>query len=191
MKKVIPIIGIVAMTIPITPPLYASCSTFFSGCSTTANGNLNTSRCSDTSSTCYGFTENGNRPSVYVKSCSGCTGKNSLVASSVQLSPSCTATYYTCACTACNSSNCKSTDWSGNGSSQTRTVKNCDSNCECISTTERRCNAGYYGNGITCTRCPQGTSSAGTTSITGCCISAGASGSDSTGSYRYTSECCY
>lgn len=146
------------MTIPITPPLYASCSTFSSGCSTYA---ARPSGRATTSTTCYGFTENGNRPSSYVNSCTNCPGKNSPVASSVQLSPSCTATYYTCACTACNSSNCKSTDWSGNGSSQTRTVRDCNSNCECISTTERRCSAGYYGNGTTCTRCPQGTSKAG------------------------------
>lgn len=55
------------------------------------------------------------------------------------------------------------------------------------------CNANYYKNGGRfCSACPSsGRSSRGSTSITSCYLPSGTTGSDSTGSYTYTSNCYY
>lgn len=67
-------------------------------------------------------------------------------------------------------------------------------------TNEYRCAAGYYGNAkgtsvynlTGCNQCPSGgTSAAGATVITGCYLPSGTTGSDSTGTYTYTSNCYY
>lgn len=63
-----------------------------------------------------------------------------------------------------------------------------------------RCAADYYGIVIGqdkgCTKCPssggiEGRSDAGTTSITGCYIPSGTTGSDASGTFTYTSKCYY
>ncbi|MBO8407247.1 MAG: hypothetical protein IAC77_02165 [Proteobacteria bacterium] len=56
--------------------------------------------------------------------------------------------------------------------------------------------AGYYGDagnyGRNCTKCPgSGTSAAGSTSITDCYMPSGSTGSDSSGTFIYTSTCYY
>ncbi|MDE6478344.1 MAG: hypothetical protein K2L94_03800, partial [Alphaproteobacteria bacterium] len=85
--------------------------------------------------------------------------------------------YYICTenCTGC--SNCTSDSaWSAHSTGYEKKVtRTCNCNT-CSATTSYRCAAGYYGtstNGTSgCTRCPNnGSSSAGTTSVTGCCIS--------------------
>lgn len=55
------------------------------------------------------------------------------------------------------------------------------------------CAIGEYGDGLlTCTACPTpGTSAKGARKITDCYIANGTTGSDSTGSYKYTSDCYY
>ena len=74
---------------------------------------------------------------------------------------------------------------------QRRRVYSCTNNT-CSNSYEYRCSANYYGNGTTCTACPSpGTSSAGTTSVSGCCIATNTTGSDSIGSYKYKTGCCY
>lgn len=99
--------------------------------------------------------------------------------------------------------------WQSTGSNRVRrTVTTYTENsdymaCNPTTTTnyEYGCAAGYYqsgGNGasMTCTQCPSsggatGTNAAGTTDITTCCIPANTSFSDTSGSGKYTSECCY
>ena len=80
---------------------------------------------------------------------------------------------------------------------QTRDYK-CDGKYTVIN--EYRCAVGYYGNAegtssynlTGCSPCPiGGTSEAGATSITGCYIPAGTTGSDSTGGYTYAEDCYY
>ena len=61
-------------------------------------------------------------------------------------------------------------------------------------TTKYRCAAGYWGNPSNnvsgCTKCTSpGTSTAGSTSITRCYVPSGTTGSDSTGTFTYTSKC--
>lgn len=54
------------------------------------------------------------------------------------------------------------------------------------------CAVGEYGDGLICTTCPTpGTSTRGAKKITDCYIANGTTGSDSTGSYKYTSDCYY
>ena len=103
--------------------------------------------------------------------------------------------YYTCLL-ACTNSNCKSdTSWSSYGDGyERRILRECSDSTTCKTTYSYRCAAGYYGsssNGTSgCNPCPSGgTSSAGTTSATGCYIPSGTTGSDSTGTYKYTSNC--
>ena len=66
----------------------------------------------------------------------------------------------------------------------------------CSSTFTYKCEAGYYGNPTafnkTCTKCPSpGTSAEGSTSQSDCYIPAGTTGSDSSGTYKYVSDCHY
>ena len=103
--------------------------------------------------------------------------------------------FFTCVQT-CTSSNCKSdTSWSAAGTGyQKKANRSCSDSTTCKTTYSYRCAAGYYGsssNGTSgCNPCPSGgTSSAGTTSATGCYIPSGTTGSDSTGTYKYTSNC--
>lgn len=96
---------------------------------------------------------------------------------------------------------CESTGWTsvGGGREQKITATCNTSTCVCSKTVQYRCSAGYWGTGIIdmstgvgCTACASpGTSSAGTTSISGCCIPSGTTGTDSTGSYRYSFSCCW
>ena len=67
----------------------------------------------------------------------------------------------------------------------------------CVRGQNYRCVAGAYGNPsasnkTACAPCPSpGTSSAGSTSQSDCYIPAGTTGSDSTGTYKYTANCYY
>ncbi len=95
-------------------------------------------------------------------------------------------------------SDCTTSAWTaGNTGYQKRTYASCNTaTCVCTKTAQYRCAAGYYGtssNGTSgCTRCPSnGSSTAGATAITSCYLPSGTTGSDSTGSYTYTSNCYY
>lgn len=66
----------------------------------------------------------------------------------------------------------------------------------CNKTFTFKCEAGYYGKPTafnkTCTKCPSpGTSAEGSTSQSDCYIPAGTTGSDSSGTYKYVSDCHY
>lgn len=69
----------------------------------------------------------------------------------------------------------------------------CPTNSTCTSTSSFSCNRGFYKNGSSCTACPGGgtTPRSGATSVTSCYLAAGATGSDSSGSYTFTSDCYY
>ena len=90
---------------------------------------------------------------------------------------------------------CTNEDWSSNGTGKEKRCVKTDLSASC----EYRCAANYYGNGTTCTACPPyngiaGTSSAGSTSVSSCCIASGAtySFSDTAGSgtAKISSTCC-
>ena len=126
---------------------------------------------------------------IYV--CTSCASGYSLVSDSLDRPSGCsnsyTYTYCKQNCTGC--SNCTSdTTWSSNGTGKEKlTTRTCSCNT-CNTSTQYRCAAGYYGNGTTCTACPSGgTSSAGTTTVGGCCAT---SFSDTKGSGNYNRKCC-
>ena len=106
-----------------------------------------------------------------------------------------TISYRTCPTKCAGCTNCVSDSNFSSYSAgyQRKATRTCD--CEtCRTTYSYRCAAGYYGsssNGTSgCSPCPSGgTSSAGTTSATGCYIPSGTTGSDATGTYKYTSNC--
>lgn len=97
---------------------------------------------------------------------------------------------------------CVSTAWSAYSTGyQKRTAAKCNtSTCVCSKNTEYRCAAGYYGtttNGKSgCTQCPpsngiSATSDAGATLVTQCYLPSGATGTDATGTFIYTTNCYY
>ena len=105
--------------------------------------------------------------------------------------------------TLCTPENCKplTTGWGSCGSGANSYVE-CEATAECrgslcVRGQNYRCVAGAYGNPsasnkTACTPCPSpGTSAAGSTSQSDCYIPAGTTGSDSTGTYKYTSNCYY
>ena len=150
--------------------------------------------CAMSTATCWG----SGTDKTGVESCTTCESGYTKVSKSIILScgnGTVTATYNTCLPT-CTTSNCKSdTSWSAAGTGyQKKANRSCSDSTTCKTTYSYRCAAGYYGsssNGRSgCNPCPSGgTSSAGTTSATGCYIPSGTTGSDSTGTYKYTSNC--
>ena len=105
--------------------------------------------------------------------------------------------------TLCTPENCKptTTGWGSCGSGANSYVE-CEATAECVGDfcvrgQNYRCVAGAYGNPsasnkTACAPCPSpGTSAAGSTSQSDCYIPAGTTGSDSTGTYKYTSNCYY
>ena len=101
--------------------------------------------------------------------------------------------------TRCTPENCKPSveGWQSCGS-----YVECEATAECVGNfcmhgQNYRCVAGAYGNPslsnkTACAPCPSpGTSAAGSTSQSDCYIPAGTTGSDSTGTYKYTANCYY
>ncbi len=70
---------------------------------------------------------------------------------------------------------------------------NANAACTADAKTYTACKTGYYLSGGTCYSCPSGGTSADQNSggITDCYLPSGTTGSDSTGSYTYTSNCYY
>lgn len=99
-------------------------------------------------------------------------------------------------CIQCDSS-CSGSGWTDYGTGYVRKYTGvCNCNGTCDKTYSYACAAGYYGvtsNGTSgCTPCPNsGTSAQASTSITSCYLPSGTVGSDSTGTYVYTSNCYY
>lgn len=85
--------------------------------------------------------------------------------------------------------------------SQQQIIRTCVGNTCTVMQTNYRCVAGYYGTPsatVKCSRCPQlpgsttyGLSSMGATKITECYWPSGGGGSDSSGSFIFTSHCYY
>ena len=105
--------------------------------------------------------------------------------------------------TFCTPETCKptTTGWGSCGFGANSYVE-CEETAECVGSlcvrgTNYRCVAGAYGNPsasnkTACAPCPSpGTSAAGSTSQSDCYIPAGTTGSDSTGTYKYTANCYY
>lgn len=107
----------------------------------------------------------------------------------------------TICCETCSASTCVSdTTYSGIGDGyEVKTIRECSECNGCVGEDLLRCAAGYYGDGYnTCTQCPKstetntyGTSSPGSTSITGCYIPDGTAFSNTTGRGKFTANCNY
>ncbi len=134
--------------------------------------------------------------------CASCSGLlQTLEETTVTVSSSETITYNKCVASggiSVDCSTCVSTDWAAYSTGyESKVSATCNTRTgACKRTTSYRCAAGYYGsstNGTSgCSKCPSpGTTAAGATSITECCIPSGTTGSDTTGTYTYTSQCCY
>ncbi len=142
--------------------------------------------------------------------CASCTGSATLETGSVSV-PSgyaaafgCdTITYKYCSC----SLSCSSISWTACGGNSTIQYKHgagsTGDSCSCTYNNEYRCAAGYYGSPSSCTsgctKCPSyngvsGTSSAGSTSVSSCCIASGTSidfsDTKGSGTEKLTAQCC-
>lgn len=163
------------------------------------------SNCSSYSDSCY----NGSR----VRTCNTCNSNYDRTQSSTSVSGCLNLiSFYTCTSSGSSGgdgddcdgtcADCASTDWTMDViGKQVRTTATCNTlTCKCTKKTEYRCAAGYYGNALNqldgtsgCTKCPSlgtrmGQSAAGTTAITGCYVTGG---SDTTGTFQFTSNCYY
>ncbi len=145
---------------------------------------------------------------VKVKTCTSCNTDYTLTSKTGSVSGcSNTITYKSCEKAACNNcnGNCLSTGWTSASTGYEQKVTSlCNtSTCTCTETTSYRCAAGYYGSPSSnlsgCSKCPSyngidGTSSAGSTSASSCCIASGStySFSDTVGSgtAKISSKCC-
>ena len=176
-------------------PAFATCLTYDPPCSGVTGNQMEVkSNCQTTSLRCMGFSEA--KDSGYdwaqhaIYSCDQCKSGYTQKQVILPLSASCSTGYYVCEevkCTGC--SNCASdTTWSSAGTGKEKlTTRTCNCNT-CNESTSYRCAAGYYGNGSTCTACPSGgTSSAGATTVGGCCAT---TFSDTKGSGKYNPTCC-
>ncbi|MBQ8042180.1 MAG: hypothetical protein IJ273_02510 [Alphaproteobacteria bacterium] len=159
------------------------------------------SNCLLSETECYG--------DIKVKTCTSCNTGYTLTSKTGSVSGcSNTISYKSCeqssSCNNCNGE-CLSTGWTSAGTGYEKRVASLcnESKCTCDETTSYRCAAGYYGspsgNMSGCTKCPSyngiaGTSSAGSTSVSSCCISSGSrySFSDDIGSGAaiILSACC-
>lgn len=161
------------------------------------------SNCTTSTTTCF-----GGQP---VRTCTECETGYNLTVDELTVS-GCSNTYSRNICkknaTLCLPRLCKNdTTWVSAGTGvDSRTDRSCidnivDGGSTCTEITVKRCAAGYYGNGITCTACPDGgtttpvTEKSGTgilaqytNKITDCYITTGA---DSTGSFEYDPQCNY
>lgn len=175
---------------------YSSCS----GC--IEPGEFLSGNCDTEENLYYGVSESSVQKALYsIKNCTVCESGYKRVTQSIQLSPSCTVSYYSCEedCSA-GCSGCTSTDWAALRTGyQSRTVATC-SCTTCIKKTEYRCASGFYGtstNGTSgCTQCPSdgtivGTSAAGSTERTSCYIAAGTTFSESEGDGLYSGTSYY
>ena len=159
------------------------------------------SNCKTSTTVCYN--------DVKVKNCLTCNSGYSITQKSGSVDGcSNTIMYDSCEQSAtCNNcdNKCISSSWTASGTGyEQRTISNCNiSTCLCVDKAEYRCAAGYYGSPTTnmsgCTRCPAysgvyGTNSAGSTSVSSCCISSGStytfSDSIGSGNAKITSTCC-
>ena len=215
MKTILPLVAIIMTGVGIVAdgPVWANGVTsngcMLNYCSYNTTQMTSPQNCATTESLgCLsdGDSSGGNFPvlnnNLEYKSCKTCPSGYTRTARTVDTGDECgTLTWYTCV-KECDGTcdNCFSTTWTkGVYNVESRTVATCNTQtCVCTKKTERRCSAGYYGtvgalvNSSSCTQCPSpGTSSAGATSQSDCYIPAGTTGSDSTGTYKYTSNCYY
>ena len=187
MKKIIPIIGVVAMTIPIAPPSYGI-STGLNCCSmgmcpiTCGASTTYDSRCTNTTfcTSCKTSTRTANGVTTTTT-----RSMTSTCSSSCHVTPSCniTSTTYKCA-----------SGYYGTATSAFAGCTKCPNNATCAGGNGSTfvCNSGTYKSLGSCIKCPSpGTSAAGSTSVSSCYIPSGTTGSDDSGSYKYTANCYY
>ena len=164
---------------------------------------------------CYDGSKNGQPHSWALPDCKSCAGSNYVPSDPEEITIPWDIIYSQpmfetalvstrCVKYICNeSTNCISdTSYkSGNAGYEYKVNRSCVSN-ECKTTNVYRCASGYYGtssNGTSgCSRCPldtatgmYGNSPAGASTIIACYQPSGRTGSDSTGTFVYTSNCGY
>ncbi len=147
------------------------------------------------------YYKNSSGSVLLVTSCKSCAD-GYYISDTSAYSSVCAATYSYRTCVKCpDCTNCTESEgiWSTIGSGrQQKVTTTCDCGT-CKTNYSYRCAANYYGNGTTCTACPSyngiaGTSSAGSSTVSSCCISSGSTYSFSdtigSGNYKITSTCC-
>lgn len=169
---------------PATPPLPSNCKRAEWVCAT--NGTFTTSAYVSCSECNTGYFRAEDFHVYELLHCDHTEGLASMITHVCEKSTTC-------------GSDCVSTAWTSPlGGYQVHTKKVCD-NGTCKSSTEFRCDAGWYGSpstvGSGCTKCPTSngiagvTAGPGFTAITNCFLPAGTAFSDTTGSGVYSSPC--
>ena len=181
MKNILKLIAVGALCVPIGPGAYGalnccmavcpiSCSsvTYDSNCT---NNTFCTS-CKSSTRTINGVTTTTNRSME--STCTNC-----------RVTPSCNIISTTYKCTP---------GYYGTATSALAGCTKCPDNATCSGGNGSTfvCNSGTYKSLGSCIKCPSpGTSPSGSTSISSCYIPSGTTGSDGSGTYKYTADCYY
>lgn len=153
--------------------------------------------------TCDGTTTITCYDNLYqVESCQKCFTGYTLTSASASLPCGMLVTYNTCVKTCSSDNDCtaNTTSWSCSDGFCSRKYGTCLSSKQCGSTLQNACDVGYYGSGITCTKCPENiglglstatTSDIGATSVADCFVPAGGTYSGGNGRYTFIADCHY
>ena len=184
MKNILKLIAVGALCVPIGPGAYGAlnCCSMMScpiscGSSTTYDSRCTnqvfcTSCKSSTTTNTSGVTTTTNRSMT--ATCNNC-----------HVTPSCNITSMTYKC---------ASGYYGTATSAFAGCTKCPTNATCSGGNGSTfvCNSGTYKSGSGCESCPSpGTSPSGSTSISSCYIPSGTTGSDGSGTYKYTANCYY
>ena len=186
MKHILKLIAVGALCVPIGPGAYAisivtpnCCS---NSCTISCSSVTYDSRCEDNTfcTSCNSTTRTNNYGIVVT------TGRRiTTTCNNCHVTPSCsiTSTTYKCA-----------SGYYGTATSATSGCTKCPTNATCAGGNGSTyvCNKGTYKTSSGCESCPSpGTSPSGSTSISSCYIPLGTTGSDGSGTYKYTANCYY
>ena len=183
MKHILKLIAVGALCVPIGPGAYGAPNCCPHNCPISCGTGITyDSRCTNT---------------TFCTSCKTSTNVNSSgveVTTNRSMKATCSNCHVTPSCTIISTSYKCASGYYGTATSAFAGCTKCPTNATCAggNGSTFSCNRGTYKSGSGCASCPSpGTSAAGSTSISSCYIPSGTTGSDNSGSYKYTANCYY
>ena len=185
MKHILKLIAIGAICVPIGPGAYAILTPNCCGnnCPYTCSSSVTyDSRCTN---------------SFFCNSCKSSTFTNLngvTVTTNNRITTTCNNCHVTPSCSTTSTTYKCASGYYGTATSETSGCTKCPTNATCAggNGSTFSCNRGTYKSGSGCASCPSpGTSPSGSTSISSCYIPLGTTGSDGSGTYKYTANCYY
>ena len=188
MKHILKLIAVGALCVPIGPGAYAisivapELNCCMNSCSISCSGVTYDSQCTN---------------NFFCNSCKTTTGTNIngvVVTTNRSITTTCSNCHVTPACSVTSTTYKCASGYYGTATSASSGCTACPTNATCSGGNGSTfvCNRGTYKSGSGCESCPSpGTSPSGSTSISACYIPSGTTGSDGSGTYKYTANCYY